>query len=232
MHEERERRKEIQRELETSRQQMQKMEERFQQLIKKKEEPEPEVPKFDDNPAINLNTRLTEAEKRLKEAAERDIQYQKMAEVQQHQARFAQDFSGIEEAYAKTKPDYYEAVQFLGQSRIEEYMTLGMSQQQALQAAHNDAMAIAVNSAQTGQNGPDVFYKLAVKRGWKGAAPKAPQKAAQDLEALARNVQESTSLGTSGGKDGDLTLASLADMDDDAFMKATSGDRWRKLWGA
>ncbi len=107
-------------------------------------------------------------------------------------------------------------------------MTLGLSQQQAMAAAHNDALAIAYNTRQQGKSGPEVFYELAKKRGFKGGAQ--PQKAVAEVEALARHVQESTSLGTSGGKDGDLSLKALADMDDEDFMKATSGERWRKLW--
>lgn len=225
-HEEREKRKEIQAELAKVREQSQKMEERLQTLIKKKDEPP--VPTYEENPGEFLKHETHQIKTAVEEISRERQATMEQFYVQQEQNRFIQDFESVETEYAAKASDYYEAVEFLKKDRVAEYISAGYNPQNASYLAQRDAFEIANNARQSGKNGAEIFHNLAKKRGFK--AKLSDKSEIEQLKELAESKETSTTLGTLGSGSRDVSLADLAAMSDEDFDKATSGDLWRKLW--
>ena len=227
MHEERERRKEIQRQMDEQRKQIDRMESTFQRLMEQRKQEK--IPAFEENPGEHLKARLEEVDRTVKDLNLSKAEQQRQREMMTEHQRFVSGFETIETQYATKQKDYYDAVGYLRDARIKEYQIAGYSPSDAAHLAQQEALSIAWNATQSGKNGAEVFYSLAKQRGFK---PPVQQKSEIDkLKELEKNIKSSKTLGPSGGKDGDLTLAQLAEMSEDEFDKATAGDNWRKLMG-
>ena len=219
MHEERERRKEVQA-------QMNKMEDRFQKLQESMMPKEPEEPKpdFEDNPAEYLKTELDEI-KGFKAQAEQQ------AQITQAQQQFYGDFSKVEQEFSEKTPDYFDAVKHLYDSRMSEYKTMGYDDNQSYQLAQRDAWNIAQDAINRGKNGAEVFYNLAKTRGYEKGKQTTEKSEIETLKEV-KEVAKNTGLGASGDTPkGQVSLSDLASMNDDEFDKLTSGDNWRNMMG-
>lgn len=216
-------------ELETK---MERMEERFQQLLERsqqpQQQPQPEtpIPSLDDDPAGNFDARLKRAEEtqaqyqeRLKQEEQHRQYYQ---QVQQIDTKYQEDVSRFKEEH----PDYMDAMTFLQQSRMEEWQALGLSPLQAEQQLREEALQRTAFLQSNGRSAAEHFYDLARRRGYKHT----PQRnEATEIERLAENTKRASSVGSRGATPKKLTLADLADLDDESFMKATEGKNWQRL---
>jgi hypothetical protein len=221
----------------TKRQNMQRLLEETNSKIKALEErltpAKPQPPAFDENPAEHLKTRqdMTDAELQILRAEREE------ARKVQAQNRAAQEMHAyVEQSEAQfraTVPDYDEAAKHLNASRAAEFQALGYSPSQAQMLVYQDALAVAWEAKQREMDPAKVFYELAKLRGYTGKAQQPPPavSAAATLDVVQRGLAKTGGLGPSGGDDGDVTFARLAQMDEDDFNKATQGDAWRKLMG-
>ena len=219
MHEERERRKEVQA-------QMNKMEDRFQKIQESMIPKEPEEPKanFEDNPAEYLKTELDEI-KGFKAQAEQQ------AQVTQAQQQFYGDFTKVEQEFSGKNPDYFDAVKHLYDSRMSEFKTMGYDDNQSYQLAQRDAWDIVQDANNRGKNGAELIYNLAKTRGYEKGKQTTEKSEIETLKEV-KEVAKNTGLGASGDTPkGQVSLSDLAGMNDDEFDKLTSGDSWRNMMG-
>jgi hypothetical protein len=223
LHEERERRKELQQEVQEYRERTRKIEEAMQKLIEI-QTPGMKEPTFEEDPLEAARIKIERLEQYTKQQqaqAEQQAQYQaQVAKQQQFLGKYHQDAQD----FMKAAPDFQDAYKHLVNSRLNEYKASGYDDGMANRLLLEDEMAIAGKAYQDGVNPAQRIYEIAKLRGYqKVAAPVAPVTQNTDSDKLAqleKTIQASKSLGSSGGRvDKGLNPEALLEMDDEDFMK-------------
>lgn len=238
LHEERERRKELQKRVEAEGQDRARLAGRLDALneaMRPKEQPKPLDP---TTQPLEVLQELTQF--RDQTLAERQQQHQ----MQQ----FTNAYASRAQEFAKETPDFKDAYKFVVDSRVRELQAIGYDATTAAQMAQNDELNIAGKAFQDGKNPAQVLYTLAEARGYKkadpaaaaapngsGAPPPDPMARLESkLDTIAKGQAAGKSLGGSGGAPGEsLTLESLAGMSDTEFAELEGrmkGRDWEKLW--
>jgi hypothetical protein len=228
LHEERERRKELQRQVQEQQQRTQLMEQRFQQMMERANQTP--VPNFEDAPLEHLQLNQARLEKQLQQQNQTLQQRQEAERRQQQVQHFNNRYEESLYKYREAQPDLTEAMQYLAKAKVEEYQAAGYSLQQAKQLLHEDETAIVANAFNAERNPAETIYKLAKVRGYKPASEK-PADAQKKLDQLESGLKASKSLGTGGGKASDkFSLEAVAQMSNDEFSDFIANDKnWEKL---
>lgn len=205
LHEERMKRKELKAQLD-------KQEQRFQELVQKitpKEAP----PEF-ANDTERLAYQQQQLEKKL-EAQDRFVGEQKKAQEQYQQTQsLVNMYAAKAEEYSKTQPDFNDAYKFLLEGRKNEYLAVGYTPEQVLQFIQADELAIVQKAFQDEADPAERIYKIAKARGY---VPKKPE---AKLESIEKGMKQSKTLsGVPGSSPKGLTLEAIADMSDEEFSK-------------
>lgn len=237
-HEERERRKDLQIQLDGERTKREENERRMGIIEEKLKGGRADVPDFEENPAENLAARTErlelEAEARKTTAEATEALTKEQTEKAQQYKTFYDNFAVVETGFIKDNPDYYDAIAYLKADFVKDKLASGYSEAQAEQAALSETHNIVTNGLQQGFNAADRFYTLAKSKGYvKGKVEGGEGKTElEKLKLVEKGIKNNTSLGTTGGGAGETTLSSLLKMDDSDFDKATeSDDDWEKLVG-
>lgn len=206
----------------------QKLEQRLERLVN----PPSPVPKFEDDPAGNLQHEIQSQKAELaalRETSEKSIKEQ---EVQRFEQQIATSTQAAEAAFAKEHPDYLAAVQHLQNIADKNLQMMGVEDPTVRQAQiRQDALAMSLKALQMGKSPAEVAYQLATNYGYKVASsePKIASDAAKKIETIAAG-QKTASMPAGGTKQTTLTLAALESMDDDDFNKLVEDDAsWKKL---
>lgn len=231
LHEERERRKELQRELQQTREDQARrdavLQDRMNQLyaMQHKEQPKP-IPEYDQDPLTNLNARLaqqTEELTKLREAQTHSTQQQqRWAQQQQFVSSVQSRMISEESKFTEANPDYPDAARFLQEGRVKELKAMGNTPEQIVQVMRQDVLGLAVSCFQRGQNPAEAAYELAKARGY---AKKASQE--QKMDSLQKGVEASKTL-AGGGSSANPTVEQIAAMSDEeyaAFKSKLGGKR-------
>lgn len=150
--------------------------------------------------------------------------------------------------YLRAQPDFMDAYRHARQARIGELSALGYSADEAAAITFDNELEVIRNAYATGRNPAQVIYDYALQRGYSGSAgADRPTDSAQPNGAVARRTPggmseaEKVALAArgqagakslssaGGGALGPLTLEALAGLTDDEFAEATKGDRWQRL---
>jgi len=243
LHEERERRKELQRQIEDVNR---RADERFSLIAQKlaasapaaeakREMPDPEK---DAVGAIRMTAEevkvLSDFKRRVEAQA---VQSQAMQAVFAHAARLENEFE------ART-PDFKAASAFLRDARAQELSTLGVDAYHVQQVLGLEKLQLAQLALQHGRNPAEVIYALAKSRGYSpnAGAPKAPASAKTDgdgeaakLARIARGQEAGTSLGAASGaapgKTGIEALLAMSDAEFSTALDKMSADQLRQHFG-
>src|SRR5688572_14556666 len=143
----------------------------------------------------------------------------------------------------RERPDFLAAYQHARQARVSELCALGYAPQEALAITFDNEAEIIGHAYASGQNPTQIIYDYAQRHGYRGpngapvrhSARIAPgstpaMSEAEKVALAARGQAGSKSLSNAGGgSTGTLTLEALAGMSDEEFAEATKGDRWQKL---
>lgn len=166
----------------------------------------------------------------VKESLERQKQEQI---VRQQREMLYNTVKSDEEVFSQDHPDYREAVSYAKGTMYNEYLALGLTEQQAQAKLQQDAYALAVHAMQTGQSPSEIAYKIAMARGYrrKEAAEEPVQQEPNVVEMRQAGAARSKGAGSGDGAAKPLTFAELAAMDNEEFTKLTSGKNWKKLAG-
>lgn len=234
MHEEREKRKELQRQIEEVRTHNQRLQDTFQKIITQAQQQQQQAnaPNFDEDPLAALRYEQQKIKEKLEYQHQTEAQRQAAAEVEMKRNQFLNAYRTKASEFAKEAPDFHEAYQYVNDNRVKEYMEAGYSFEQANQLLQEDEAAIVAKAFEDGVNPAERIYKLAKHRGYKQAVPEqpSPTKVAENkLNQLERGLNASKTLSNAGGKTtSTLTLEAVAAMDDDEFAALTE-QQWFKL---
>lgn len=230
LHEERERRKELQRKVEESDKKVQRMEDRFQKMMDQlsvNQQHQQQIDPYLDDPIGTIRSKQENLERFLFQQAKEHHDQQNM-QVAQNQ--FLHRYNESAKAFLQEKPDFKEAYQHLVDSRIGEYMEAGYSKEQAAYLINQDEASIVAKSYEDGVNPAERMYKLAKVRGYQFKAQN-PQNNAQaneeKINQLQKGLQASKSLSNASGKTSksDMRLEDIAALPDDEFSKVD----WKKV---
>lgn len=219
LHEERNRRKEIDKQLREAQQQIAEFRGKFsvieklnggqqQQAEQPAGDPTPEDDIFGAVNAIKQKLEATEAEK--KAAAEHTT--------------FVTNYQKDAATFTAKQPDYMDAYNFILQSRVQELQALGYEGAELGQALQADEVGIAQFAMSKGKSPAEVLYNLAKQRGYTkteadAAAAAAPPAGLEKLETIERGQAANKSLANTGGNAGDqdMTAERLMSMPMDEF---------------
>lgn len=158
------------------------------------------------------------------QAAQRE-QSEQQARSQETQT-LVEDINRDEAAFAATAPDYADAISFLKDSRRNELIELGASEDDVDQIVAQEFVAGVLEARKQGLSPARVAYKLAKDRGYAKAEPKP---AADKLEGIAAGMAASRTLTANGGKSeaaGGSIEAKIGNLTGQALR-----DAWRKHKG-
>lgn len=231
--EERARRKELQRELQTAMEARQRLQGRLDLLHDLAQQQGAPV---DANEADVARDEATAPEPAAQETGD-------AVEAQAESAFRTQLMVSVRD-FVRDRPDFLDAYQHAREARVSELVALGYAPQEALSITFDNELEIIQNAYTTGRNPAHVIYDYARQRGYRGgesaAVPVGRDAAAasrgnamseaEKVAMAARGQAASKSLSAAaGGSTGTLTLEALAGMSDEEFAEATRGDRWHRL---
>lgn len=230
LHEERQRRKELQQEVRQARERQQRMEQRFEEFVQRIQQPQqpeqPQGPGFEDDPA----TYLRNQNERLAEQLNQQGAYLQQQANQQQQVQAANNLVGRYRsdsmAYAKENPDFPDAYNHVSNARMAMYTAAGMSQQEAEMALQRDEFDLVANAYQRGASPAQAIHEMARAMGYKPAQADAsaqPAAAVVNEEMAKAEEAQKLSQGMGSGqapRGGAPSLSDIADMDGEEFDKA------------
>lgn len=112
-------------------------------------------------------------------------------------------------------PDFEDAYKHVRQMRGNELAAMGWAPPQVADILKKDELWVLQNAAQTGQNPAEIVYRMAKATGY--AQQKQP--AAGKIETLNKGMQASKTLGPGGAKAGIPTPEEIAAMSEDDFAE-------------
>lgn len=135
---------------------------------------ENDVPKFDEDPVGNLDTRLARFEQR--------------EQLNTLQRTIADD----EHRFAAENPDYYEALDHIRRPAMEELVTQGISEQQAQAQLAAWELQAAAQAVAAGRRPAETAYSMAKMRGFSGgrAAPEVAPDSGSAIPEFEQAMQE------------------------------------------
>ncbi len=223
LHEERMRRKELQEQLNAQAERTKKMEETFQK-IQERINQEQQV-RYEDDPLEHLRQQNQELQQRLQHYDSRFSQQDQQAELYRQQQEFVSKYQQSAQVYAQQQTDFNDAYRFLMSSRQSELQAVGYEPNIAAQIMAQEEAMIVGKAFDDGVNPAERMYALAKTRGYAKAAPEQTPEEVK-MQTLEKGLEASRSLSSGNATKGEMTLETLADLDDDEFDKV-----WSKLVG-
>lgn len=224
LHEEREKRRQLQAKIEQMESTFQKMMERVAQQPQQLQQPvpqsapEPQIPSYDEDPVAHLKARIDQLTQ-ISTGTHQQIQQQNAM------TKFVDALGTLENQMRAVTPDYDAAIDFAKRARDAELAALGYVPEARAEMMRQEILGTAAYCMQRGQNPVEAFYNYAKVRGWQGpnGAPKpapAPAQVAKKLATVAKAQGAARSL----PKGGSVThtpksLEDLAKLGDEDFHK-------------
>lgn len=215
-HEERERRKALQRQVEA-------MEKRWSDLVAKMQTPQVQQPKapdpnqdFPGHVAHHFNQFATQQQ----ELAKKVEGFEQMTQQQQEEARFIQAYSSAAQQFATTQPEFGNAYKHWLTNRLEELSHAGYSKEEAMQIRNAEERGIVAKAFGDGVNPAERLFAVAKMRGYKSPEPEVKSQPQQDLTRKLEQIekgQQATPAMSGGAMKPKLTLQSIAQMSDAEF---------------
>ncbi len=215
LHEERSRRKEIDRHNRALQQQVAELRGKFS-IIEQLNAPPPRKTPTVEEDIFGVVRNTTQTVAQLQQRIE---QREQQDRVSQHQNALVSAYRADAAQFEAKAPDFKAAYNHLLNSRAQELLALGYDDPQAIhQALLADEFAVAQTALATRRSPAEVIYQLAQQRGYvKGAAGKG--RAADRLSTIERGQYANKSLSNTGGGsgDGDMSAEALLKMPMDEF---------------
>jgi hypothetical protein len=190
---------------------MEEMERRFQEFqaraadyIKQQQAPQQPEVRYEEDPIEYLRQQQATVAQNLEA-----MRAQQEALVQRQQAErqwtsMRESVGQAEQQFAAKQPDYWDAVRHLRQTRAQQLLSQGATEQQAAMVIQQDAIAVANEAGRLGLSPAEYAYRIAVGSGY---APKVQQAA----RSAAAADEAPKSLGGASGK-ADASTPSLSDI--------------------
>ncbi|MFM9850130.1 MAG: hypothetical protein ACKVP3_23610 [Hyphomicrobiaceae bacterium] len=140
--------------------------------------------------------------------------------------------------FMQTEPAFAEAYKFLVNSRLKQMETVGISDvNECKRQFAMEERALVQQAFSQNKSPAQILWNLAVASGFQKSAAPAPGKTngghQQNVQKLQQQQQRgmaaSASLSGTGSAGGALTIAKIADMDDEDFAKLVDSGQFRKI---
>lgn len=226
LHEERQKRKEIQQQWNKHQQEQAAreavMQDRLNQLYAiQNPAPQYRDPDRDPDPlqAMAHNERLNAQQLH---ALQQERQMENARRQQEHQTQQLVGWAQGEAARFKAEtPDFDGAYDHMRKLRVGELSAMGWSPQQVAEIVKGDELWVFQNAAQTGQNPAELIYRMAKNTGYASKAePVIPGD--QKIDTLNKGMQAAKTL-TAGAQAGKPTPEQIAAMSEDEFAEFKAG---------
>lgn len=227
LHEERSKRKQQQKELDELRDKFARADERMRVLFEKDKKDEAGHPDPTDDPIGYQSWRADQLQKQLDEKSRQVEESTGSVKSELETLKYKQYIDQQERVFERTNPDYQKALDHLVAFRGSVLEELGIDDDDERRDMVNRDLGNIVGTAlQRGKNPAEAVYKMAMKMGYKKSEPE------KKLDTIEKGVKASSSLGSSGGKQGSaMTAEGLAEMSDEEFAKLDYS-QFRKVFGA
>lgn len=199
------------------------------EALAKKLSPEEEINK-DDDPIAYLDSRAEKTQKTIEELRE-----ELHREREEGRAKsFQTQIQTLESDFASKHADYWDALEHLKGSRIEELSLMGLSEDKITETIMGEYATLVTGALKNGKNPAEVAYNLSQKRGYKAKEEKPDEK--KTLKSLSKKQEASGSLSSETGKSSkdELTPEDALDLSPEEFNKKFGGPegqkRWAQLW--
>lgn len=225
LHEERNQRKALQKELADYRQKMERMEQTFQQVLDKANA-QP-VPKYEEDPLGYLQHTQQEVSKTLKNVDEKVSKFEQQTVEQQNMQQLAMKITSAEAEFRGKAADYDAAVKYLKEVRKQDMLDLGVPAEHVDQLLTREIISFSQAALSNGKNPAESAYNMAKRYGYRPTAAQATQQQS-NLQAIAAGMEASKTV--QGGSSGGVRLQDLAQMDEaslDAIIK--DDKKWTAL---
>jgi hypothetical protein len=213
--EERGRRKEAQARLEEMEARLSALQRQAQEYFAQQQpQQEVEPPPFDADPLEHLRVQQEKLNQTI-QLTQRQLAEQEMARRQATQWQQMRDgVHQAEQAFVQSKPDYYDAVNFLRDQRAAQYKAAGVPEQHIPTLLQRDAVTLAQTAASLGRSPAQFAYETALGLNYRAPAPApAPEEVAQKAAAAPKSLG-----GTAGRGDGSRPdLSDISRMSDKEF---------------
>lgn len=211
MHEERMRRKEFQQEVRELKEQNQKMEGRFQQVMEKISQP---TESFEEDPLEEIKVKQDQIIGRMDQQDQRSVLQNEANQQQQATNNLLNRYQSSAAAYARENPNFAEAYQGYLNTRTNDLIAAGYSHDEAADQVSNEEIDIVRRSYDNGDNPAERIFNLAKARGYQPKSLSQKTENEQKLDSIQQG-QGKTLSGT-GGEAG-VSLEALANMEDAEF---------------
>jgi hypothetical protein len=224
LHEERNARKELARQLAEQRQMMETVNRRLETLMT----PRAQAPDKDTDAVGYIDHRINDLSQQTQQLHQSLAQRQQQEQQERAMNQLAQGVVQVANEFSKQTPDFQDAVKHLNTTRTRELMALGVPQEQATRQATMELDQAAMQWHASGQNPAQIAYDFALARGYQKAQVQQP--AQEKLAAQQKGVAASKTLGSGGASTGKLTAETLANMSEEDFAKLSESE-WRRAMG-
>lgn len=208
-HEERERRKELQKKLAEQEERSKTLEDRQNKILEAlaaRNTPVQEQEYID--PLAKIESELQQVKTTIQKSA---AQIEEDNKNKEKEAKFFNRYRASVDAYTKDAPDFKEAYNYLIESRAKELSVFIKDQDKLNQRLAMDERSIVEEAFANEQNPGEVIHALAKERGYK---MKEPEKKIEDID---KGLKNSKSLGSGGkvsGSEDNLSSLSAEDLRD------------------
>lgn len=212
--------------------QMERGNERLQELFAQLRPPQPAqqqtIPDINVDPVGHFAAKDALRERELAELKawkqQNDQQQQGVSAQQQFVARYSHDAA----QFAAQAPDFHQAYEHIKQALVNDFLQAGYTMPDAVAELQEQERKIVARAFQEGRSPSEAIYKLAKARGF---APKPPPAEAR-IDAMQRGQQaaRTTAGGNGRGRFDGMTLESLANLPLEEFAKVPN-DIKRRLMG-
>jgi hypothetical protein len=246
LHEERQRRKDLDAALAAEKQARQTLEQRTNILLERigqQQQPaqpngqqQQAIPDIGTDPVGHILARQAQAEAVLREIVTAVAGREQQTQVQGQANAMMQRAAALERQFASENPDYNQALTHLMDSRRADLAEAGWTdpaEVDTMLAA--EARGLAARALQLGRNPAEMAYNMAKKRGFappsgNGAAAAPAANAEQQLRNIARGQQQAPNL--RGSSSPPLTAQKLLELSDAEFSKMLDTPQGRELMGS
>lgn len=192
-------------------------------------------PDASKDPLAALDYALNKIEQYENLENQRAQQAEQQRQQSQQINQLVQYVNNDEAEFAGKTPDYYDAVNFIRDSRRKHFEALGYNEQQAAQLAGQEAQQLAIQSVQSQRSPAETAYRYAQALGYQKAQSDAKRDDKGRYEKVKEGQKASKTLSGAGAKvKADATLETLIDSDDDpleALHKGTDSE-FDKMWSS
>ncbi len=226
LHEERMRRKELQKELEDYREKFSRVDERLKILGEKNTNQE--IPSFEMDPLGYSKYEIDKLKGGFEDVSKRVPENIKRLEGEIETLRLQRVIERQEATFERDKPDYRDSLNFFIKTRIETAQEMGYDEDSARSMVTSELQEATQRAISNGKNPAEIIYNISAKYGFKS---NNSAKEASKIDALKKAESATKSLSEVGGHaKGELSAESLADMSDEDFSKI-SDEQFRKAMG-